>query len=628
MASHINEDTANRDSAETADRLSSISRRDAPPAENDLAEHLTRKPPGNIALKTSVIYAVVALLWIFATDFLVETALPEGDTQALLQTSKGFLFVALTALALYAVLRAFQNRELNMAARLRGSVAASRGGLWVWDVENDRIMATPGGDAEVGWAAAGTIRDTQSWRAIVHPDDWASVTEQLQALATPGNDDWQIEQRFRTSDGGWHWFQIKGYVVSRGPDGTVRRMEGTHFSIDGLKRAQMKLARANRALMVLVAAYRAISTGRTQNEVFAELVHALAEDPDYSLVWVGEAVDAGKRIVPVAADGPASAFLDSATITWDDSEHGKGPSGTCIKTGNPAVVEDTREDARANTWRPLLDEFGIRSAVCIPILLDQGPTFVLQLNCAEPDSFAAEEMETYELVGRVLSLALKSFDLNFLFAQSESARQQIAGRLETALHGTIAALIEVVEKRDPYTAGHQQRVAELSVAIGAEMGISGERLEGIYIGASIHDIGKIGVPTEILSKPGRLDDAEIALIRRHAKIGHDIVETIDFGWPVEKIVHQHHERWDGSGYPQGLAGEEIAPEARIVAVADVIESMGTNRPYRPSIPWPRVLEEIRDGSGSRYEPAVVDAALRVLDRDAAKFGLGEAAGAK
>ncbi|MGJ3260552.1 MAG: HD domain-containing phosphohydrolase [Rhodospirillales bacterium] len=625
MASHINKDTANRDSAETADRLSSISRRDAPPAENDLAEHLTRKSPGNIALKTSVIYAVVALLWIFATDFLVETALPEGDTQALLQTTKGFLFVALTALALYVVLRAVQNRELNMAARLRGSVAASRGGLWVWDVENDRIMATPGGDVEVGWAAAGTIRDTESWRALVHPDDWATVTEQLQALAAPGNDDWQTEQRFRTSDGGWHWFQIKGYVVSRGPDGAVRRMEGTHFSVNSLKRTQMKLERANRALMVLVAAYRAVSNGRTQNEVFAELVHALAEDPDYSLVWVGEAVEAEKRIIPVASDGPATAFLDSVTITWDDGKHGSGPSGACIRTGTPSIVEDVRNDKSAEAWLPQLDQFRIRSAVSIPIFLDDDTKFVLQLDCAEPDSFAAEEMETYELVGRVLSLALKSFDLNFRFEQSESARMQIAGRLETALHGTIAALTEVVEKRDPYTAGHQQRVAELSVAIGAEMGISGERLEGIYIGASIHDIGKIGVPTEILSKPGRLDDEEIALIRRHAAIGDGIVRNIDFGWPVEKIVHQHHERWDGSGYPQGLTGEEIAPEARIVAVADVIESMGTNRPYRPSIPWPRVLEEIRDGSGSRYEPAVVDAALRVLDRDAATFGLGEAA---
>ena len=160
-----------------------------------------------------------------------------------------------------------------------------------------------------------------------------------------------------------------------------------------------------------------------------------------------------------------------------------------------------------------------------------------------------------------------------------------------------------VEKRDPYTGGHQNRVGELAVEIAQEMDVSPHLIEGIRLGAAMHDIGKIGVPVEILTKPGKLDEGEMALVRRHPDIGYDIVKEIDFGWPVAEIVRQHHERVDGSGYPL---------EARIVAVADVIESMATHRPYRPALPLSVVEEELRKGRGVRYDADVVDAALRVL----------------
>lgn len=588
----------------------------------EMAEHLARPSFGHTDLKISAIYICAALIWIFASDYLINTIAPDHGAHGFLQTTKGVMFVIVTGLVLYVTLRGFLRREFHLAAQLQRSVNASRSGLWAWDVVNDHIVVTPGGDVEVGWAAADAIRDTKSWQAIVHPEDWGQVAELLRDLNESGRDYWQIEQRFQTKEGGWHWFQIKGNVSSRGPYGAIRQIEGTYFSVDGLKQTQRQLERANRALTVLVATYNAVVTSRSEKELFDTLVGSLAKSQEYVLVWIGEAEEAQKRIVPVSAAGPSKAFLDAATIRWDDGGYGTGPSGSCIRTGEPSIIEDVREDVRAENWLQILDEFNIRSAVSIPIFTDGKAKYVLQLDCAEPAAFSANDIETYELISRNLSLAVSSMDLYFRFEQSESARLQIASRLERALYGTIKSLTKVVEKRDPYTAGHQQRVAELSVAFGTEMGLSKERLEGIYIGASIHDIGKIGVPTEILSKPGRLDDEEIALIRRHASIGDDIVRDIDFGWPVGQIVHEHHERWDGSGYPSGLKGEEISVEARIVAVADVVESMGTNRPYRPAIPWAKVLEEIEDGSGSRYEPKVVDAALRVLERDAGKFGFG------
>lgn len=185
-------------------------------------------------------------------------------------------------------------------------------------------------------------------------------------------------------------------------------------------------------------------------------------------------------------------------------------------------------------------------------------------------------------------------------------------RIKDALTNTIGAIAATLEQRDPYTAGHQRRVSDLAVAIGTEMGLAPDVMEGIHFGGLIHDIGKISVPAEILGKPGRLNDIEFALIREHAEAGYQIVRDIAFSWPVAKMVHQHHERLDGTGYPQGLSGEQIIPEARILAVADVVEAMSSNRPYRPGLGLDAALEEITRGRGAQFDPVVVDACLRVI----------------
>ena len=185
--------------------------------------------------------------------------------------------------------------------------------------------------------------------------------------------------------------------------------------------------------------------------------------------------------------------------------------------------------------------------------------------------------------------------------------------LEAALEGTVHAVSRAVELRDPYTAGHQRRVAELACAIAHEMGMSEHRIHGVRLGAMIHDIGKIGIPAEILSKPSRLSQLEYEIIQAHAMMGYDILKDISFPWPVAEIAHQHHERIDGKGYPQGLKGEEITLEAKIVGVADVVESMASNRPYRAGLGMPTALEEMKKNCGTLYDAQVVAACLRVLE---------------
>ncbi|BCO08229.1 two-component system response regulator [Desulfolithobacter dissulfuricans] len=180
-------------------------------------------------------------------------------------------------------------------------------------------------------------------------------------------------------------------------------------------------------------------------------------------------------------------------------------------------------------------------------------------------------------------------------------------KLKKALVGIVDVVAAIVEKRDPYTAGHEQRVASLARAIAREMGLTSRKIEGLHLAAIIHDLGKVAIPSELLSKPGRLTDLEFQFIQTHVQVGYDILRRMEFPWPLAQIVHQHHERLDGSGYPQGLKDGEIMIEARILGVADVVEAMSSHRPYRPALGIDTALEEINRHRGTLYDADVVEA---------------------
>lgn len=209
--------------------------------------------------------------------------------------------------------------------------------------------------------------------------------------------------------------------------------------------------------------------------------------------------------------------------------------------------------------------------------------------------------------GRRAELVLAN-DVTGREAAELRARNAIA-ELERTLLATVDAVARMVEVRDPYTAGHERRVSELSVAFGRAMGLDEQRLEGLRIGGYVHDVGKIAVPAEILAKPTRLSKMEFEIIKAHAERGYAILQPISFPWPVAEMARQHHERIDGSGYPQGLRGDAILLEARILAVADVVESMASDRPYRPGLGLAAALDEIEKNRGRLYDPDVADACL-------------------
>ncbi len=210
-------------------------------------------------------------------------------------------------------------------------------------------------------------------------------------------------------------------------------------------------------------------------------------------------------------------------------------------------------------------------------------------------------------------------NLERLVAERTEKLQDTLNHLQKILEGTIQAIAKTVESRDPYTAGHQERVTQLATAIAKELDMDGHRLEGLKMAGVIHDLGKISVPAEILSKPGRITETEFGLIKVHPQVGYDILKDIDFPWAIAQIVLQHHEKMDGSGYPQALSGNDILMEARILCVSDVVEAMASHRPYRAALGINVALEEIKKNSGILYDVEVVNACLNLFTQNRFKF---------
>ncbi|MDI9371365.1 MAG: HD domain-containing protein [Synergistaceae bacterium] len=303
----------------------------------------------------------------------------------------------------------------------------------------------------------------------------------------------------------------------------------------------------------------------------------------------------------------------------------KGLHGEVLRGGRRVVVDDYR----TYPGRTDREEFkDITTVIGIP--LHRGKRLLGFITLAfrhEVKKIDEQAMEHIDQFAAAASIALDNVQL-YEEARREAeerkrAEYELAKGYDT-LHTTFTDVIrtmgKIVGKKDPYTLEHQERVASLSAELGRRTGLDEERCEGLHIAGLVHDIGKIEVPGEILSKPGKLSPIELELVKGHAQSGYDILKEVDFPWPVAEIARQHHERLDGSGYPLGLSGEGILPEARILAVADVVEAMISHRPYRPALGLEAALKEIREGSGVLYSPEVVDACLELFEEQRGFIG--------
>jgi len=297
-------------------------------------------------------------------------------------------------------------------------------------------------------------------------------------------------------------------------------------------------------------------------------------------------------------------------------------NGNCIYANEDACRSygyEKEELLRINFYELNAPDFINTAEVKIKELIENGQLTFESVHIRKDNSSMPVEVKSrlIESSGRKLILSV-ILDITERKRTEEELRQTSA-RLQRAIEGTINAVALTTEFRDPYTAGHQHRVAKLACVIARELGLPEGQIEGIRVAGTLHDIGKIYVPAEILSRPGHLRKNEINLVKDHAQVGYDLLSTIEFPWPVARIVLQHHERMNGSGYPFGVSDDEILLEAQIMSVADVVEAMASHRPYRPALSIEEALLEISQQKGVLYSSEVVDACIKVFTKKGFTF---------
>ncbi len=383
-------------------------------------------------------------------------------------------------------------------------------------------------------------------------------------------------------------------------------LQATVRDISERKRTDLALQRANRTLRTLSEGNRSLIRSTDEAQLLYAICRTAVEIGGYRMAWVGYVEqDAQRSIRAVAQVGFEEGYLEQAKITWADTERGQGPTGRTARNGQIQIAKNIAQDPTMSPWRGEAAKRGYASSIALPLLENSKCFGVLTIYAVEADAFDFDEIELLKEMADDLAFGI-------LTLRVKQAHREHEQRLHKNMLQTVEAIAGIVEMRDPYTSGHQARVAKLARSIAQQMGLSEEEMQVIHLAGLVHDLGKISIPAEILSKPGRLNAIEFSLIKLHPQSGYDILKGIDFSWPIAQMVLQHHERMDGSGYPLGLKGEEILPGARILAVADVFEAMSSHRPYRPGLGVDAALEEIIRARGTTYDAQVVDACVALF----------------
>jgi PAS domain S-box-containing protein len=370
---------------------------------------------------------------------------------------------------------------------------------------------------------------------------------------------------------------------------------------------QLQLDSQNWALSAFSGAALALGHARSEEELLQSICDAITYESLYLLAFVGVAEDdPAKNTRFAASSGSASAYLDGLHLGWgEDDPDGQGLSGYCIRTGSIQIIHDLETAPNFVRWRWRAKKFGVRSAVSVPLVIDGAWKGALTVFSAKAGAFESEPVRVFQHLGDHIVHGILALRHKQLLDAERLNLERSQRQLTEALAASVSALVTAMETRDPYTAGHESRVADIAVAVGREMGLDEWRLQGMRLAAMVHDIGKIAIPSEILNKASRLTAPEFALMKVHPETGYAILKDVPFPWPVGEMVRQHHEKLDGSGYPLGLKSDELMLESKIIAVADIVEAMASDRPYRPSLGLEAALAEIETMAGAKLDAETV-----------------------
>ena len=495
--------------------------------------------------------------------------------------------------------------------RLRLAMAGAQMGAWSVDLESDTHSMSDETGPIFGLPKGAGPRSTQALMQAVHPEDREAVASAMQRdreSAQPAH----REFRVLWPDGTIHWVETRSTVICDAK-GKPMRSVGVMSDVTQRKLDVVALERANRALKTLSAGNGALVRASSESELLREVCRVIVEMGGYRMAAVCyPRNDPERTFVPMAWAGVEEGFLMAVTRTSAETEQGQRPIARALRSGKPAISRDVGNDPAFAPVKEWVARLGYVSNLALPLLDEKRVIGAMSIHASGTDAFDDAEILLLQELADDLSYGISTLRTREQRDRIAHANEHHEAILRKSLEDSIQAIAATVEMRDPYTSGHQKRVAELAVALATEMGLPEEQIHGLHLAGVVHDLGKISVPAEILAKPGRLTPVEFMLIKGHAQAGYEILKDIDFPWPIASIVRQHHERCDGSGYPQGLKGEDILLESRIMAVADVVEAMGSHRPYRPTLGIDVALQEIERGRGIQYDTAVADACLKLF----------------
>jgi PAS domain S-box-containing protein len=377
---------------------------------------------------------------------------------------------------------------------------------------------------------------------------------------------------------------------------------------DNTKRhlAELALRASTRALRMLSESNAALLHSPDETVLFAEYCRIAVQTGGYRMAWVGVADDGADKFVrAISHYGDDDGYLAMNNITWSATQWGNGAVGRAIRSGQVQFTENIASDPTMTPWRAEALNRGYRSMIAVPFRLPNAVMACLTVYSAKSERWSDPERKLLQEIAADLAFGIAAI-------QTAVANIQYQVRLRQSLEQTIQVIADTGEERDSYTGGHQRRTADICSKIATELGLSADRIHGLHLAATIHDLGKIGIPAEILAKPRRLTPLEFGMIKEHSAIGFRILKDVSFPWPIAEIVLQHHERIDGSGYPSGLTGDALLLESRILAVADVVEAMASHRPYRAALGIEAALDWIAAQRGISLDAEVVDACLRIF----------------
>ena len=383
------------------------------------------------------------------------------------------------------------------------------------------------------------------------------------------------------------WFSVDTYPV---PDLVDRA--GVIASFYDVTRD----VRRERMLRLYYEVSSTIAVAEGVDEALMGLVTILCDVGGYQVAWISFETDDPDGRLEIAHRGGAVGYLDGLELTSSPLT-GRGPTGRAVREQTVHVVHHVARDKDLSPWHERARDYGIDSIVALPITIANRRAVV---SVADHDIFVFDDETILELRGLLAEVELLI------------AHVQAVADVRGSLAGTVATMTRITEIRDPYTAGHQLRVSSLSRQIATWLGVEDEQVDVIAQSAALHDLGKIVVPAEILGRPGKLSPIEVEMVQRHCIVGAEVLEQSSLSSVFVDVARHHHERLDGSGYPDGLVGDEISLAARIVAVADVFEAMTHHRPHRPGYSVDEALAELVAGAGVRYDAGVVEACGAVL----------------